>query len=321
MRMLLSLELPPIIASVFLQLNRKPSQEFHNDLKDASSQMLRMDPEHVLAFGGPADQPLGPPALTADVESFKQTGLLHAVPTASAGARQADAPATAQDSLAGQAQGVVEIGAEAPAAAPVPAVASTGPCTPQCTWQCATPKCDQVCEPKCLSPRCQTRCTGINTAGCQMQCGKRNCAVVCPKKPCPGNSCPMCFTQCSKPMCKLACPAGTQNCTDVCEDPSCSWNCKAPAVCPKPTCKMTCEPPKGCMAGGTATLNGALPPLLPGQTVIENFVTPASLLQLPAGVDGALSLQVPFTRAAAAPGRRELLLTQGITSLPVVNAR
>lgn len=145
-----------------------------------------------------------------------------------------------------------------------------GSCTPTCTWKCDKPTCDQVCEPVCSAPKCETRCAGISTDGCSMECERPHCSIMCPKSVCGSGNCLPCHTKCSEPQCKLQCPK-SQNCKNVCEQPQCKWNCKAPLDCPKPKCKMTCEPPPKCH---TTSFMDQLPPLLANQMAVPSFPAP-----------------------------------------------
>lgn len=119
-------------------------------------------------------------------------------------------------------------------------------CTPQCSWQCESVKCDQVCRAVCKAPHCETRCKAFNTSGCHMDCAEPNCAVICPKRDCPGGSCPQCYTACSKAVCKMRCDDSNQPCRNVCLKPECKWECHAREDCPRPSCSMICESPKDC---------------------------------------------------------------------------
>lgn len=145
-------------------------------------------------------------------------------------------------------------------------------CMPKCMYQCKTAVCDQQCTPQCSSPKCQTRCYGTDLSACRMECGKPHCSVVCPQRACSGTGCPVCTTHCSEPMCMLQCPKA-QPCRNVCEEPKCSWTCRAPKSCPKPTCEMLCESPTQCM-GSTYR---QLPPLQPGEIAVQSFSAPAGL--------------------------------------------
>lgn len=156
-------------------------------------------------------------------------------------------------------------------------------CTPQCTWQCDTPRCEQVCEPVCQAPQCETRCAGIDTSQCHMECEEPHCAVACPANLCPSGDCPSCTTTCSEPMCKLQCP-NDQPCRNVCEQPSCQWQCRAPDECPAPQCHMVCETPQGCM-GSTYR---QMPPLTPGETSVQSFAAPLSLAQTGRGTQSTI---------------------------------
>lgn len=206
-------------------------------------------------------------------------------------------------------------------------------CVPGCSWKCDTPKCetskcDQVCKPTCKAPKCQTRCTGLSTNGCRMECGKPDCAVVYPKKICANSSCPIAETHCSKPMCKLVCPPDSQNCKDVCENPSCSWKCEAPPscpkpVCPKPRCKMQCDQPKGCAALKTSS---KLPPLKKGELVVDNFEAPLSFAQKLRS-NSKISqahlpkLQVSLMQAFSVQGSNAVEFVHSAVALPTVDAR
>jgi len=147
-------------------------------------------------------------------------------------------------------------------------------CPPVCTWSCQSAKCDQVCEPVCQPPKCETRCQGADTSQCVMDCNQPQCSVLCPKHPCPFQNCPQCKSQCSDPMCRLKCPQA-QQCRNVCEQPSCEWDCKAPTECPAPQCRMVCESPERCKGESTYE---ALPGLQPGETAVQHFVIPRSLV-------------------------------------------
>lgn len=150
-----------------------------------------------------------------------------------------------------------------------------GHCTPKCTWSCDKPVCDEVCEPVCKAPKCETRCNSITTAGCAMECKKPHCAVVCPKLKSSRASGPSCTTQCSEPQCKLQCPQ-SQSCRNVCEQPFCEYDCKAPENCPVPKCKMVCEVPKKCRS---SSFHETLPPLQAGQVAVQTFRAPAPTRQ------------------------------------------
>lgn len=148
-----------------------------------------------------------------------------------------------------------------------------GHCHPQCTWKCESPVCDEVCEPECEAPSCETRCQGIDTSGCRMECDEPQCAVVCPERTCETGGCPACTTTCSEPLCKLKCP-DTQPCQNICEQPNCRWKCKAPEKCPAPRCSMECESPPACM-GSTYR---ELPPLAEGESSVRAFAAPLAPL-------------------------------------------
>lgn len=191
-------------------------------------------------------------------------------------------------------------------------------CTPKCTWTCATSSCDQVCKPSCDAPNCETRCTGMSTAGCKMKCGKPRCTMVCQPGPCAEKDCPVCKSQCNKPQCSLVCPSGTQNCHDICEHPRCNWDCKKPALCPKPACVLQCDTPHAC--SGAEDTYKAIPPLRPDETIVANFQTPMSLLIKMKSNATKLTMEVPVTRATAVPGSKELKLVHSSETLPVVSA-
>jgi len=154
---------------------------------------------------------------------------------------------------------------------PLGTAGDPGRCHPQCTWRCESPVCDEVCEPECEAPQCETRCQGIDTSGCRMECDEPQCAVVCPERSCETGGCPACSTTCSEPVCKLKCP-DTQPCLNVCEHPNCRWKCKAPEKCPAPRCSMECESPPACM-GSTYR---ELPPLAEGESSVRAFAAPLS---------------------------------------------
>lgn len=159
--------------------------------------------------------------------------------------------------------------AASPCASPMP---STTHCTPQCMWKCSeSPKCDQQCSPVCDAPVCQTRCAATDLSNCAMNCTTPQCTVICPERSCPTGDCPQCTTQCSEPVCKLQCPQ-TQPCRSVCEQPRCTWSCRAPTSCAKPTCSMVCETPRTC-SGSTYV---AMPPLSPGEVAVDSFSAGAS---------------------------------------------
>lgn len=167
-------------------------------------------------------------------------------------------------------------------------------CTPTCTWQCSNPRCEQECKPTCEAPRCQTRCTRMNTTGCVMECAKPQCAVICPKNQCASPGCPLCVNTCSKPMCKLQCP-NEQPCFNACEAPKCEFKCKAPKSCPKPKCKMVCETSRTCKG---LTWN-TLPPLEPGESLVQSFAAPHHLRR-PSTSQGSL-----LSRRGLAQARQE----------------
>lgn len=195
-------------------------------------------------------------------------------------------------------------------------------CHPKCTYTCTNPTCEEVCEAQCESPKCETRCGGSDLSACFMQCGQPHCAVVCPKNPCAGAACPSCRTQCSDPMCMLQCPKA-QPCHNVCEQPKCSWKCRAPDSCPKPVCNMTCDAPSTCR-GSTFQ---QLPALTRGEMLVQSFLAPASgsrIAEADAGMprQEASTIQVPVyvgadgsTFAGQEPSMRQQMMVQ----MPIVN--
>lgn len=163
-------------------------------------------------------------------------------------------------------------------------------CTPQCTYKCESPKCNEVCTPVCQAPVCQTRCAGADLSACHMQCGKPQCSVLCPKEPLGSQACK---TQCSEPMCMLQCPKA-QPCHNVCEHPQCDWKCSAPTECPKPKCRMECESPQKCIG----TTYRQLPPLQVGESLVQSFRTPSSLVQRSSSTRDAFEAEsVPIQRS------------------------
>merc|ERR1719247_1955106 len=93
----------------------------------------------------------------------------------------------------------------------------------------------------------------MSTEGCQMECDKPQCAMVCKNVQQPNLMVPgafeksqVCESQCSKPMCKLVCPSGRQNCRNVCEHPRCTWDCQASKQCQQPRCNLNCDKPTAC---------------------------------------------------------------------------
>jgi len=164
-------------------------------------------------------------------------------------------------------------------------------CMPQCRYQCTNLTCDEECTPDCESPKCQTRCNQPDLTGCQMQCGQPHCSVVCPQRP---GSRAQCTTHCSEPMCMLQCPKA-QNCHSVCEQPQCSWKCRAPSSCPQPTCTMNCEAPSGCV-GST---HRELPPLQLGEVAVQSFAAPAGFAM---GVVPSAQAEEPVSLRGASEG-------------------
>lgn len=141
-------------------------------------------------------------------------------------------------------------------------------CAAQCTWKCDAPKCEEHCVPQCSPPVCETRCHA-NTDGCAMDCGKHECAVICPKAQLSlgqGLSDVKCHAVCQSPVCKLNCPQ-PQPCRNVCQEPACSFSCSAPEDCPAPKCEMVCAHPEHCMA----STHKDLPELLQGEIRVGRF--------------------------------------------------
>eukprot|EP00746_Dinoflagellata_sp_MGD_P164215 gnl/MRDRNA2_/MRDRNA2_92727_c0_seq1.p1 gnl/MRDRNA2_/MRDRNA2_92727_c0~~gnl/MRDRNA2_/MRDRNA2_92727_c0_seq1.p1 ORF type:complete len:494 (+),score=81.08 gnl/MRDRNA2_/MRDRNA2_92727_c0_seq1:106-1587(+) len=154
-----------------------------------------------------------------------------------------------------------------PLAGQAAAAQNRSQCTPVCKWSCDSPECEQVCEPICKAPTCETRCSGLDTSGCSLECDSPSCVVICPERGCPmKDGCAHCSTKCATPHCKLNCP-NFQPCRNVCEEPQCHFQCRAPEHCPKPNCQLKCEYPKGCPAGHRAPL----PPPATGEVTIRKF--------------------------------------------------
>lgn len=185
-----------------------------------------------------------------------------------------------------------------------------GSCVPKCTWSCSSPKCDEVCDPVCDAPKCETRCSGISTDGCSMECTKPHCQVVCPKHLCAGEQCPSCTTKCSEPQCKLKCPK-SQPCENICEQPRCDWKCKAPANCPRPECKMVCETPKKCQ---TSSFLEELPPLKAGQLSVASFVAPTHVMP-PVVTPVATHMEKTNTVGSAMPVSASAMVDVNVRSL------
>lgn len=184
-------------------------------------------------------------------------------------------------------------------------------CQPKCNWKCAQASCDQVCKATCETPQCQTRCTGMKTDGCTMQCGAPRCVSVCAPNQCGAKDCPLCKMQCGKPQCKLACPPGTQNCRDVCETPRCTWLCTKPEVCPQPACTLTCDQPKDCQDSSYKEL----PALNKDEIIVQSFEMPMSFQQQ--GPKSSMSTLVAVTQVVAEPGSSELKIEKSQVRLPV----
>jgi len=185
-----------------------------------------------------------------------------------------------------------------------------GSCVPKCTWSCSSPKCDEVCDPVCDAPKCETRCSGISTDGCSMECTKPHCQVVCPKHLCAGEQCPSCTTKCSEPQCKLKCPK-SQPCENICEQPRCDWKCKAPSNCPKPECKMVCETPKKCQS---SSFLEELPPLKAGQLSVASFVAPTHVMP-PVVTPVATQMEETNTVGSAMPVSASAMVDVNVRSL------
>lgn len=187
---------------------------------------------------------------------------------------------------------------------PAPAP-QAGDCTPKCTWQCESPQCDEVCEPVCQPPRCETRCAEIDTSSCAIECEKPSCAVMCPQRLCAKTSCGNCTATCSEAMCNLKCHK-QQPCRNVCEQPDCVWNCRAPDRCQAPSCRMVCDAAKEC-AGQTYK---ELPPLEPGEKAVQSFAAPLNIATTQAEV-----MEVPVTEVEKLPTRDEAGRVQDQTTL------
>lgn len=116
-------------------------------------------------------------------------------------------------------------------------------------------------------------------------------------------------------MCKLDCPSGTQNCKDVCEEPRCAWECKAPLACPKPACEMKCETPREC----DETTYKSLPALKRNEEMVKAFELPVSLLHhsKPTAAGQPRTVLVPVTRAVEVPGSSELKLVKSSVRMPI----
>mmetsp|Transcript_42173 Transcript_42173/g.101418 ORF Transcript_42173/g.101418 Transcript_42173/m.101418 type:complete len:472 (+) Transcript_42173:136-1551(+) len=148
-----------------------------------------------------------------------------------------------------------------------PEIVEKKACYPRCTWNCTQPVCNQDCTPDCEQPQCQTRCPKPDYNKCSIDCQTPHCSVFCPKDACKsGHKCssPKCSTKCGRAMCKLNCKS-ILPCRNVCQPPTCTWNCRNPEVCPKPECRLVCEKPLGCAQ------NYELPPLSPALTVEKSF--------------------------------------------------
>mmetsp|Transcript_10067 Transcript_10067/g.21508 ORF Transcript_10067/g.21508 Transcript_10067/m.21508 type:complete len:554 (-) Transcript_10067:43-1704(-) len=148
-----------------------------------------------------------------------------------------------------------------------PEIVEKKACYPRCTWNCTQPVCNQDCTPDCEQPQCQTRCPKPDYNKCSIDCQTPHCSVFCPKDACKsGHKCssPKCSTKCGRAMCKLNCKS-ILPCRNVCQPPTCTWNCRNPEMCAKPECRLVCEKPLGCAQ------NYELPPLSPALTVEKSF--------------------------------------------------
>lgn len=197
------------------------------------------------------------------------------------------------------------VGAAAHAQRLTQQLVSPGDCTPKCTWKCESPFCDEVCQPVCQPPRCETRCAEIDTSSCAVECDQPSCAVMCPQRFCAKTSCGNCTATCGEPMCNLKCHK-QQPCRNVCEQPDCVWNCKAPEKCQAPQCRMVCDSAKQC-AGQTYK---ELPPLEPGEKAVQSFVAPLNIATAKAEV-----MEVPVTEVENLPSRDDANKVQDQTTL------
>jgi hypothetical protein len=109
---------------------------------------------------------------------------------------------------------------------------------PECRYQCSDPICHAVCAPKCDPPLCAAVCQEGST--CQSGYAP-NCRTVCVTVDVsPSDSCPVCEIVCD-PLSASAC---TGNCTALCQEPNCGWDCRKPQInCAYPTCTLMCEQP------------------------------------------------------------------------------
>lgn len=115
-------------------------------------------------------------------------------------------------------------------------------CHPECTYQCDDPVCPASCVPVCLRPVCEV-CVNSSSLICYPLDG---CYVRCPADMCESDSCPQCETICSSNAC-----LNIPNCTVLCEEVQCAWQCSKPTNCPYPTCLLQCEMPACPFSGAT----------------------------------------------------------------------
>eukprot|EP00929_Paragymnodinium_shiwhaense_P073858 TRINITY_DN37742_c0_g1_i1.p1 TRINITY_DN37742_c0_g1~~TRINITY_DN37742_c0_g1_i1.p1 ORF type:complete len:268 (-),score=32.30 TRINITY_DN37742_c0_g1_i1:101-904(-) len=157
-----------------------------------------------------------------------------------------------------------------------------------------------VCEPTCLAPRCETRCKAMDMSSCERNCDKPQCALVCPGRECATKACPKCKAACSAPVCRVACPQ-LQPCRTVCEEPACSWKCRAPQSCPKPVCQLVCVAPKDCPEA--TTVHKKLPAKDDDEVVMQAFQGPVATAAASGRTVTARVSQAPLAGAAVtAPG-------------------
>lgn len=122
-----------------------------------------------------------------------------------------------------------------------------------CSWACTNPVCAAECRPICAAPQCEYQCTAPDT--CQFE---PSCRIECPPfdPVAPQEQCPVCETICN--------PAPTQcgNCSALCTNISCDWQCRRPNPCPAPVCELQCESPACAYVASTAAFLSKGPPLL-----------------------------------------------------------
>jgi hypothetical protein len=112
---------------------------------------------------------------------------------------------------------------------------STLACHPECRWQCSDPVCPAICAPICEAPVCQI-CVNRTSLVCA---NTRYCFIQYPTldDACEADSCPIVEVICPN-LCY-----GLDNCTVLCSQPMCSWQCSKPTNCPHPVCELQCEHP------------------------------------------------------------------------------